>query len=422
MGRPVEHVRSGRHSVNAVASLHVPAFRWLTIGLTVDRLGSVIAPVALAFAVLDRSTSVAVLGAVVGTRSIANILALLLGGVLADRLPRGPLLVSASVVSCVAQSAVSVVVAGGSRSVLLLAALSGIGGAVSGVAQPTSSALLPQTLPAHLLSSGNALARIGSNTAAIAGAAVAGLLVASAGPAVAIAVDAATYLVAAGCYALVRPQAVPRGSRPITFLADLRSGWSAFSSLEWLWVVVVAFSAMNAVWAATFSVLGPTVADRSVGRDQWGLILATQSIGFVVGGLIALRLRPRRAVLVAMLALIPMPVLPLALGLAPSFLPLLVIAAISGIGIEVFEVLWQTTMQREVPPDLLARVSSYDLLGSFLAIPLGQLIAGPSVAAFGLKSTVIGGAVVIAVAILGTLLSRDVRAVRRTGPVAATPP
>lgn len=407
--------------MSSVATLRIPAFRWLAIGQTVDRLGSVIAPVALAFAVLDRSSSVAVLGAVVGARSIANIVALLFGGVLADRLRRGPLLVGASLVSCVAQAAVSVVVADGSRSIALLAVLSAVGGAVSGVAQPASSALLPETLPTDLLPSGNALSRISANTAAIAGTAVAGVLVATVGPAAAIAVDAGSYLVAAGCYALVRSATPLRDRDSASFLVELRAGWGAFRSREWLWVIVVGFTVINAGWAATVGVLGPAVADRTVGRGPWGLLLAMEAIGSVAGGLVALRLRPVRPLLTAMLALLPMPLVPLVLGVAPSFVPLLVIAVVSGIGIEVFEVLWQTTMQREVPPDLLARVSSYDLLGSFIAIPAGQLVAGPAAAVLGLGTTLVIGAVALTIAVVATLVSRDVRAARPlSGPAATT--
>lgn len=402
----------------ALAPLRVPAFRWLTLGGSISRVGSTVAPIALAFAVLDVTASIAALGIVVGSRSIANVAFLLFGGVLADRLPRGVLLVGSSVASAATQAGVAVLLVSGHASILNLAVLSAVNGAVSAVSQPAAGALVPQTLPPDLLPSGNALSRLGINGAGVGGTAIAGLVVALFGSAAGIALDAATFAIAAVCFALVR---VPGGAQSArtertSFRSDLVAGWSAFTSRQWLWVIVVAFTVVNATFAGSTGVLGPAVADRTIGRPAWGFTLAAEGIGLLIGGLLALRIRPSRPVLFGTLCVLPLCLEPAVLGLFPHVLVLVPVFVICGIGVELFEVSWQTSLQTHVPPELLARVISYDLFGSFLAIPLGQLVAAPASMAFGLVPTLVGAAVIAVGAIVLAALSPGVRGLRAIPP------
>lgn len=82
---------------------------------------------------------------------------------------------------------------------------------------------------------------------------------------------------------------------PARPLHDLRQGWSEFVRRRWVWVVVAQFCAVNAAYTGTVTVLGPLVADDTVGRGGWGLVLAVQGAGLVAGGLLALRWRPVHA-------------------------------------------------------------------------------------------------------------------------------
>jgi MFS family permease len=105
-----------------------------------------------------------------------------------------------------------------------------------------------------------------------------------------------------------------------------------------------------------------------------------------------------------------------ALGVAPRVWVLLVCAFIAGLGLEQFGVAWETTMQEHIPPEKLARVYSYDMVGSFIAIPVGEIVAGPVAQAVGVEATLVGAAVLVVVSVLGMLSSRDVRHLRHRLP------
>ena len=68
----------------------------------------------------------------------------------------------------------------------------------------------------------------------------------------------------------------------------------------------------------------------------------------------------------------------LVLGLQPHVAPLVIAFFVAGIGIEMFGLGWNLAMQEHVPDEMLSRAYSYDSLGSFIAIPIGQLVAGPA--------------------------------------------
>jgi MFS family permease len=394
---------------SSLAPLREPGFRRLVTGTAISRFGNGLAGVALAFAVLDLTGSIALLGLVVAARSITNVALLLVGGVLADRLPRGLLLSGSSVLSGAAQLGAAAIVAARLDLVWLLALLAALNGAASAVSQPLASALVPQTLPAPLLQQGNALARMSGNLTSLLGTAVAGLVVAFAGSAVAVAVDGVTFLLAAIAWSGLRAPA-PDREQASSFVQDLVEGWHAFRTRRWLWTIVAAFTLSNCCYAGAVLVLGPAYADATIGRPAWGLVQAALPAGLVLGGLLALRLRPRRPLVAAVLCTVPFPLLSLALGVAPVAAVLIAVFLLAGIGAEVFEVLWQTTMQHRVPAELLARVSSYDLLGSFIAIPIGQLLAAPVSAALGVRPSLILAGAVGGAVLLACLLVREVRA------------
>ncbi|WP_375389989.1 hypothetical protein [uncultured Amnibacterium sp.] len=191
---------------------------------------------------------------------------------------------------------------------------------------------------------------------------------------------------------------------------DLAEGWHASRTRRWLWTVVSAFAISNCCSACAVLVLGPVFADATIGRPARVVVQAALPAGLVLGGVVALRLRPRRPLLVGMLCTVPFPLVALVLGVAPVTAVLVVVFLLAGVGSEVFELLWQTTMQHRVPAELLARVSSYDLLGSFVAIPIGQLLAAPVSAALGVRPSLILAGAVGGAMLLACLLVREVRA------------
>jgi predicted MFS family arabinose efflux permease len=299
-------------------------------------------------------------------------------------------------------------------AMICLEALTGTGLAMF---YPASTALLPQIVPQSLLQEGNSISRLVMNGGQMGGAAAGGLLVAATGPGWALilcGIGMTGTLPLLLSLKATRPAPVSKGPG---MLRELRDGWAEFRSRTWLWVIVSQFCVVMAAWYAGFQVLGPVTAREHLGGAvAWGAIGAAESLGFVGGGLASLRFTPRRPMLFCVLTGAAMAVLPLSLALA---LPLPAVCAVTfgtGTATEVMMVQWMVAMARAIPPDKLARVSSYDALGSLMAMPLGALVAGPVSTAIGVPGTQFGAAALIAVSSLLCLIPRDIRTIRSVGP------
>ncbi|MEU8261971.1 MFS transporter [Micromonospora sp. NPDC048999] len=401
------------------APLRYAAFRHLAAGRLVNMLGNGVAPIALAFAVLDLTGSVRDLGLVVGARSLLNVLFVLFGGVVADRIPRRLVLVGSNLLGALTQAAVAALVLTGTATIPLLLAVSAANGIVSALAQPASAAATPQTVPPELIQPATALIRLGMNASMIGGAALGGLLVAAVGPGWGLGIDALTFAVAAAAFTGVRVTTPPRTRTGARIVADLREGWTEFTARTWVWVVVLGFMILNAALAGGVNVLGPAVADQTIGRGAWGVVLAAETAGMVVGGLIALRIRVRRLLLLGVACMFAESFLLLGLALAPTIAVLVTAGVVVGLAVEQFAVAWDTSIAQHIPADRLARVYSYDMLGSFVAIPLGQVAVGPVAAAVGTRETLLLLAGLVVLSVLGMLSSRDVRRLRAVAPARA---
>jgi len=388
-------------------------FRLLFAGRTISMAGSAMAPVALAFAVLDLTGSTSDLGLVLAARQIPTVIFILFGGVWADRLPRHHVMVASNLLSGASQAAAAALLLAGHAQIWQLAALAAVNGSSSAFFFPASTGVIPQTVPATLLQQANATLRLALNATNITGAALGGILVAATSPGWAIAIDAASYGLAALAIGAMH---LPPGLRieGSTVLHELRDGWHDFWSRTWLWAIVLQFAVVNAVETGALDVLGPAVAKKQLGgAGAWGAVLAAVSLGLVVTGTVMLRWRPRRILLMATFGIFPM-ILPLVALAWPGPLVLVIVCGfLAGAGIEVFGVLWDTAMQQEIPGEKLSRLSSYDALGSFVLMPVGLAVAGPLGAAIGLRTTFIGSSVLIVAATALVLLSRDVRTLER---------
>lgn len=394
------------------APLREREFRLLFTGRTISLVGNAIAPVALAFAVLDLTGSTTDLGLILAAQQLPLVVFLLVGGIWGDRLPRNKVMTSANVVSAFAQGTAAVLLIAGEAEVWHLAVLAATNGVATAFYFPASAGVTPQTVPSPLLQQANALLALARNATMIGGAALGGFLVAGFGPGTAIAVDAATYLAAAAAFSLMKLEVVAGPSR--RFIAELATGWREFRARRWLWVIVLQFSVLLAVHVGALTVLGPAIADAELGgAGAWGAIMTGQAAGLLAGGAVGLRFQPRRMLLVATLAMLltPAPLVALAF---PVELPLIVAAAfVSGAGMEVFGLLWNTTMQQEIPREKLSRVYSYDALGSYALIPLGLAAAGPIAELIGLRATLWGAAAIVIGVTLPVLAVRDVRMLER---------
>ena len=371
------------------------------------------APIALAFAVLDIGTP-SDLGFVLAAGWIPQIVFILAGGVWADRLPRSLIMVGGNALSGVAQVGVATLLLTHHAQLWQLMALQFVRGTASAFFFPAAFSIVPQIVPTNETQQANALLRLSQTTTSIFGAALGGALVALIGPGWAIAFDAATYLASAGVMSRMRTRIGARAKQSASFVRELLEGWDEFRSRTWLWLIVVAAGLANAAWIGSDFVLGPVVAKRSLhGATGWGLVSASMAAGLVVAGLVALRWRPRYLLLWGVIGWAVTPLLLVSLALPAPLAVVMVSAFVSGVGIEIFGVYWVTALQQHIANEVLARVNSYDALGSFVLIPIGLTVVGPLADAIGVSKTLWLSAGFIFVMVVACLFSRDVRELER---------
>ncbi|MFF1779391.1 MFS transporter [Streptomyces virginiae] len=374
-----------------LAVLRMPAYRWFFTAQAGSALGDFAVAPALAFAVLDLTGSVRDLGLVLAARTVPVVLFMLIGGVVADRLPRHLVMLGADAARCAVQAATAAVILTGRADIGLLMALQAVHGTAGALSTPAVSRLLQEVVPPPLRPSANALRSISHSAAMILGPLLAIALVLHSGPGWAIAADAATFALSACCLArLGLPRAAGGAAGGGRMLAELRLGWHEFSSRTWVWSIILMASLTN-MFFAVFTVLGPALSeDRLGGRGAWGVLLASFGAGAVAGGAAALVLRPRRPLRAGILAVALLAAPALGLALLPPLIPLVAAAAfLGGVGLMVFNPLWETVLQAEIPPEVLSRVSAYEWFGSYAAQPLGMVLAGPLAAGAGARTTLL---------------------------------
>ena len=386
--------------------------------IVVSHLGGGMANVALAFAVLGFGTPTD-LGIVLLSREIPMIVFLLLGGVFADRLPRRMILVGTDLVKGAAQVATAALLFTGEAHVWNVALVQGAFGVANAFSRPVGLGLVKETVSDAHLQQANALTQLSRSTLSIVSPALGALLVTFGSPAIAIAVDAVTFFVSAALIASMRIAGTVRAATK-SIVGDLREGWREFSSRPWVVAIIASFGLFQLTYFPALLVLGPTVAlEHLDGAAGWGTIIAVEAVGAVVGGLVALRIRVTRPLIISELVVVPSGFLLLALA-AP--LPLVAIAAIGffvGAGFAIGENLYVTAFQRNIPEHALSRISSYDWFGSVALNPLGYALIGPVAEVIGIPETLVIAGILNVIVCFGVVLVPSVRAIRTDGPIPA---
>lgn len=401
-----------------VSALSERNFRLFFVGQATSQIGSGMAPVAITFAVLEHGSASDV-GYVSAAGLVPVVLLLLVGGVIADRLSRRVVMLSSDLLRTFAEIGLGVWLLFQTPPLLGFIAVAVMVGGASAFFNPAMTGLVPQVVSEGNLLQANALSSLSSSTAQIVGPALAGVIIAVSSPGWAVLVDGLTYGVSVVSLLYISIEWTARPSAE-TFFIQLRQGWSEFWSRTWLWVIVLEFSCVNIFESAPMFVLGPVMAKSSLGgAPAWGSILAVGGVGAVVGGIAMLRWNPTRPLLVATAFTLTWTLPLLALALTKSVVLIGTGAFVAGIGSAVFGSLWATTMQREIPTDVLSRVSAYDWFGSLAFLPFGMAVVGPIAHTLGNRATILGSSALLVALILATLTVPSVRQMR--APQAASP-
>jgi len=381
----------------------------LFVAYLVTYSGTAMAPIAMAFGVLELTGSTSDAAIVIAAPTIASIGVLLIGGVLADRTSRQRMIVLAEGLAMLAQFSIAWLFLSDTATVPMLTLLMLVSGVAMALNVPAATGLIIQIVERDELQSVNALLGIARNGAMATGAALGGILVSAFGAGVTLAIDAASFGASALLVMSLRPKPQVQPEKA-SIVQDLRLGWKEFTSHTWLWVIVLQFSLLVAVMESVNGLIGPAVAREHLdGARDWGFIAAGFGAGTLLGGVLSMRLRPKYPMRLATLCTLTFCGLPLALAIPLPVYLIATAAFVEGVAGQTFAVLWYTTLQRKVPAQLLSRVSAYDHLGSIALAPLGIVVAGFLFEGVGYRTTLVIAALTV---LLPTLVAFSVRDVR----------
>jgi MFS family permease len=405
----------------AVATRRLPVlgirdFRLLLADRVLAPMSFAFSLVAVSFAVLNQTHgSTAKLSYVLAAQIAPSLIFVLVGGVVADRIAPQKVIIAGNAMMAIGEGTFGILVLAGHPPLWQMIALECLTGTGIAVFYPASQALLPRLVPTELLQEASAVSRLAMNGAQMGGAVLAGFCIAAIGangPGWALAFCGTGLLGTIPLMLALRVTAYAR-THQTSMVRELRDGWSEFRSHTWLWVIVLQFAVVLMAWYGSFGVLGPVVARAHLGGPAaWGTITGAESLGLIAGGLISLRFSPRRPMLFVVLIGGSIAISPLALAM---LWPLPVICGVTfllGIALEIMMVQWTVALARKIPPDKLARVSSYDAFGSVMAMPIGAVVAGPIAAWAGVSATQYGAAALIVLVSLFALIPRDIRTMR----------
>jgi len=406
---------------NVPAILREGNFARYLVASSVSTLGSGMSTVALAFAVLGMG-GVTDLGIILLAREIPLILFVLLGGVFADRMRRRTILVSTDLVKAIAQGLTALLFFSGSADLLTVVILQVMFGTASAFSGPATTGLVREISSDSTLQEANALLSLSRSILYIVGPAVGALIVAAGSPALALAVDAVSFLVSALFTFSLRLPGVVR-MVAASLLDDLRGGWREFVERRWAVAMVLSFGLFQLTYFPALNVLGPSVAQTELGGPtSWGLILALEAVGAVIGGAVSLRLKVVRPLVACQLFVVPSGLLLIGLAVPLPVAVLVVMSAAVGFGFAAGNTYWMTALQQNVPEHALSRISSFDWLGSVAFNPVGYALVGPLALAIGTPETLVACGVMNVIAAVGVIFVPSVRRIRMVSPGATPAP
>ena len=400
-------------------------FRLLFAGRAISYIGTYLAPIAVAFAVLDLGGSATAVGLSFAAWTVAQVATLAFGGVIGDRFPRRIVMISSDVASTAVRTAMGVLLVTGHAQVWELIALQALGGAAVAFYNPAFYGLVPRGRPQRSsCKRANSLLGIARYAAFPLGAAAGGTIVATVGSGTALLFDGGTYAASALLLSLMhvrvrRARAQELRARAARGLERLRRAHVGLGALLWIALYFL-------ITYAPFFVLGPYIAKHSLsGASSWGAVVTGEGIGALLGALAGLRFRPGRPLVATALIFLPTAVQSVLLAFHAPVAALAPAALFAGFGFSCGSVVWDTSLQRMIPPEKLARVAAYGWMSAMVFLPAGYALAGPIASVVGMRGYLLFGAGWL---VASTVFIVQLKSVREftlepaveTAPVAAT--
>ena len=383
----------------------------LFIARFVSNYGNGMGPIALAFGILGLPNGSAnLLGLVLGTTTVLFLIMAPFGGVISDKYGRARMVGLTDMAAGLILFAQAGYFATGNVPIAVLLIVNGSFGILWGIFWPAFSGVIPAVLPEAGLQKGNALNALVTNSGMILGAASAGFLIDAFGPSLTLGIDAASFFIS-GFLIFTFRHLTPRAEHSEnSMIDDLHHGWKVFISFRWIVIIVAVFSFIVMCWAAAENVLGPLIAlEHFDGAKSWSYVITAESVGLIVGSLIAIKVKPKYPMRFLMLSSFTITFYIASLAKPQSLTVIALGAFLFGITLDLWGTVWSTALQRKVPRDSLSRVSSFDAMGSLMFRPIGLAIAAPLSTLLGIENFIYILAVITVFAIVLPLFNSEVR-------------
>ncbi|MFC8231029.1 MFS transporter [Streptomyces sp. NPDC057287] len=415
---------SGPEPPSARPPLWDRRFTLYFVARAVSLFGDAMMPVVTALAV-GALYGVSGVGLVLGIWTGTFVLLVLFGGVFADRFGARRMMIGADLVRVLTQGVLAAAFFAGPPPFWLLVTAAALAGAAVAMFLPGVNGMVP--LVAREPQRANATLKVADALAHLLGPALAGVLTVLTSAGIVYAIDAGTFLLSALCLALVRltPAAaspadpVGAGSPARTgssLRRDLRLGWQEFRARTWMWAVILIWVGFGVLLFGPLVPLSSTVIAARFGPNAYGLAVSFLGVGTVLGGLLALRLRPARPLAAGAVAVGLYTALPLSTALGHSLPVVLGGHVLGGVAVAFWSVMWATSVQTHTPPAVLNRVTAYELAGSVSGIALGQILAGPATVLASPERLLLVSAGACVVGCVALFATPAIRTLRRADP------
>ncbi|MFE2707174.1 MFS transporter [Streptomyces mirabilis] len=388
-------------------------FTLLFLARTVSVLGDqMLVPITITVAVLRAGYGVTGVGYALAANTAPLALLVILGGVLADRFTPVRVMIVADVARLVLHGVLALSFAAGRPDLWWILTLLALSGVCTAAFQPGYGSVIPRT--ARDVQRANAAIRVTESLMTVAGPAAAGLLLAFCPVWAVVLIDAGTFALSAGCLLAMRLM-FARPTLRTSLRLDLVQGWHEFRARTWLWSVIVIFMLYQVAVNGPVLTLGQSLITLRHGERVLGLIMSVFGLGAVLGGLLAARIRPIFPLRAGSIAMVCTVIGILAVALDwPA--PLLAVGyAMEGVGAAFWLVMFHSSVQTKIPPDVLGRVHAYDVAGSLVMKPVGQMAAGPASVWIGAAPVLYFSSAMLLVTVGLLLAVPAVRNLRRTG-------
>jgi MFS family permease len=383
-------------------------FRLLWTGQTVSSFGGNVQSVAMPFQLLALGATPVQLGIAVAIGTVASITFLLVGGAVADRVPRRTLIIASDLVGGCVVAVMAFLSATNQLRIEHVYVARVALGAADAFLRPAYTAIIADLVPGDVLRAGNAARLLGRSLARIAGPAMGGLAVAVGGPALAFGINAITFFFSFATLLLASPARRMVVAASTSLLRDVRAGFGYVFSVRWLWTTSVYFMLVNVAYAGQSGVMTPLlVRDVMKGNaETFGLLMSAYGVGTIVASVVVAQLALQRPGMVMFVFEAVAAISILAIGLVPIVPVAAAFMALTGVGLASSTVIWEALLQRHVPEQMLGRVASIDLLGNSLINPLAPIAAAALVGSVGPASAfIVAGLYAIAFASVGLIVS-----------------